>query len=76
MGPRHDWRGDYDGGKRFHHAGPLQWGHAMIGVETRLDDVMTEGPWELQWGHAMIGVETYAYALHEYKLHGFNGATP
>ncbi len=48
----------------------------MIGVETRLDDVMTEGPWELQWGHAMIGVETYAYALHEYKLHGFNGATP
>ncbi len=36
----------------------LQWGHAMIGVETGNPTLTASASRALQWGHAMIGVET------------------
>ena len=34
MGPRRDWRGYRQRGTRFHAGEKLQWGHAVIGVDT------------------------------------------
>ena len=58
MGPRRDWRGYHESGACSEAGDRLQWGHAVIGVDT-----ITHGPdgpgmnW-LQWGHAVIGVDT------------------
>ncbi len=58
MGPRHDWRGDVIQTQSSPDYYALQWGHAMIGVETKGSSGIPRPPPGLQWGHAMIGVET------------------
>ena len=58
MGPRLGWRGD-----RVHLSGAprhdeLQWGHALVGVETSSTYPGIIRIYVLQWGHALVGVET------------------
>ncbi|PJF46640.1 MAG: hypothetical protein D6709_00300 [Chloroflexi bacterium] len=36
----------------------LQWGHALLGVETKLNSRVAVALAKLQWGHALLGVET------------------
>ena len=36
----------------------LQWGHALVGVETRAATIPVAPKPALQWGHALVGVET------------------
>ena len=77
MGPRRDWRGYED------ETGPdrpgsvaLQWGHAVIGVDTLKS---LRGIFEaalLQWGHAVIGVDTRRRPIALTTPLSFNGATP
>ena len=77
MGPRRDWRGYSvfvvgDGTDGL----LLQWGHAVIGVDTpgRLgrEPMLAQ----LQWGHAVIGVDTSWPFRIARILACFNGATP
>ncbi len=59
MGPRRNRRGDLR--RRWRIWGlrrMLQWGHAEIGVETRVRDDVRSRLELLQWGQAEIGVET------------------
>ena len=41
----------------------LQWGHAVIGVDTGPIEVQSDEAWRLQWGHAVIGVDTRSFCL-------------
>ena len=36
----------------------LQWGHAVIGVDTVVATGQASESFRLQWGHAVIGVDT------------------
>ncbi len=55
---------------------PLQWGHALLSVETHGTDVIHEGQARLQWGHALLSVETpVKKAQYKAESCGFNGAT-
>ncbi len=77
MGPRHDWRGDLIPRFARLFSWELQWGHAMIGVETASRRLTSQqNAFRLQWGHAMIGVETRQVQSHPIRSPGFNGATP
>ena len=59
MGPRRDWRGYVAGfGPDQRGIHPLQWGHAVIGVDTGLCREPAMVARQLQWGHAVIGVDT------------------
>ena len=55
----------------------LQWGHAVIGVDTMTGWPGPHGPGgALQWGHAVIGVDTIIRRKSPPQLKSFNGATP
>ena len=59
MGPRRDWRGYLlSVGLDGEILESLQWGHAVIGVDTRPRRLLRHSPRPLQWGHAVIGVDT------------------
>ena len=59
MGPRLGWRGD-GAEERFSDWDRylLQWGHALVGVETFAYTPKGGREPKLQWGHALVGVET------------------
>jgi len=58
MGPRPSRRGDVTSRGVCWHVVPLQWGHALPGVETLCVTVKCSPLVMLQWGHAIPGVET------------------
>ena len=59
MGPRRDWRGYNCIMTKSLASVSLQWGHAVIGVDTMTrPSYSTECGGGLQWGHAVIGVDT------------------
>ena len=58
MGPRRDWRGYDNEADAILEAMALQWGHAVIGVDTGFCVVPPTTVSSLQWGHAVIGVDT------------------
>ena len=77
MGPRRDWRGyraPYP--TNIATGSPLQWGHAVIGVDTGLSVLVECKETGLQWGHAVIGVDTVHSPTTVPPVRCFNGATP
>ena len=60
MGPRRDWRGYNIVIHGLTKSLGLQWGHAVIGVDTNDPRIPSRARRTLQWGHAVIGVDTEA----------------
>ena len=58
MGPRRDWRGYAEVQTKAWLGSELQWGHAVIGVDTSSAKPSPVSRSSLQWGHAVIGVDT------------------
>ena len=47
-----EWLGDN------HNEQPLQWGHALSGMDTSVADRGLRHNLKLQWGHALSGMDT------------------